>query len=80
VRTTLTLSDDVAARLRRLRARGKFKDLVNDALRAGLDQLERRSAEPKADYRLTPVKAHPRRTNLDNISEVLAEIESDTHP
>jgi plasmid stability protein len=39
-RTTLTLEDDVAARLREeARRQGRsFKEVVNDALRAGLDQ------------------------------------------
>lgn len=81
MRTTMTLSDDIAVRLRRLRTRGKFKDLVNDAIRAGLDEIERRKADrPSSHYRLRAVKAEPRRTNLDNITEVLTEIESDTHP
>lgn len=81
MRTTMTLSDDVAARLRRLRTRGKFKDLVNEAIRMGLDQIEgRKDTRQSSAYRLRAVKAEPRRTNLDNIAEVLSEIESDTHP
>ena len=41
MRTTLTLDDDVAAELERLRRTGdaSLKDLVNDALRRGLRQL-----------------------------------------
>ena len=41
MRTTLTLDDDVAAMLERLRKRkgATFKQLVNDALRTGLRQL-----------------------------------------
>jgi hypothetical protein len=42
MRTTLTLDDDVAVRLERLRREGRtLKDAVNEALRAGLDALER---------------------------------------
>ena len=46
-RTTLTLEDDVAARLRaEVRRRGRsFKDVVNDAIRAGLDRTPA-SVEP----------------------------------
>jgi predicted transcriptional regulator len=42
MRTTLTLDDDVAAHLDRLRARGDrpFKELVNETLFAGLVALE----------------------------------------
>lgn len=45
-RTTLTLEDDVAARLREeARRQGRpFKDIVNDAIRAGLDRAP--GAEP----------------------------------
>lgn len=77
MRTTLTLDDDIAARLERLRKGRRFKDLVNEALRAGLDQLECEVAEPVARYEVRPVEGRPRRTDLDNVSEVLAEIEGD---
>lgn len=43
VRTTLTLDDDVAKRLRQIaqRTRRSFKELVNDTLRRGLSVGER---------------------------------------
>lgn len=44
VRTTLTLDDDVAARLTELRRAApdrSHRDLVNEALRTGLDHLAR---------------------------------------
>ncbi|MCA1709156.1 MAG: ribbon-helix-helix protein, CopG family, partial [Actinobacteria bacterium] len=46
MRTTLSLDDDVAAQLEQFRARGdrSFRQLVNDALRAGLAQIDRESA------------------------------------
>ncbi|MFN2495762.1 MAG: ribbon-helix-helix protein, CopG family [Pseudonocardiaceae bacterium] len=46
MRTTLSLDDDLAAQLEQLRARGdrSFRQLVNDALRARLAQLDRESA------------------------------------
>jgi hypothetical protein len=54
MRTTLTLDDDVATELRRLaRKRGRpFKEVVNDALRAG---IRARRAPPPRRYRLQPV-------------------------
>lgn len=49
MRTTLTLDDDVAVALERLR-NGRdvtFKELVNDALRLGLHQMERKKRRPR---------------------------------
>lgn len=49
VRTTLTLDDDVALRLDQLRRADptrSYKDLVNDALRTGLERLATPSAAP----------------------------------
>jgi hypothetical protein len=49
VRTTLTLDDDVAARLRELRTahpERSFRDLVNEALRTGLDRVEPSRSAP----------------------------------
>jgi len=77
MRTTLTLDPDVAARLKRLSQGGRFKDVVNEALRRGLERLE--SREPRRQYRIKAVKGKPRRTDLDNIGEVLAEIEGDDY-
>jgi len=44
MRTTLTIEDDVAALIRRLRERRKasLKTIVNEALRQGLKQCRRR--------------------------------------
>jgi hypothetical protein len=57
MRTTLTLDDDVATVLERLRkARGEsLKDLVNEALREGLKRLEapRRKGKPFRTNRWT---------------------------
>jgi predicted CopG family antitoxin len=81
MRTTLTIDDDVAAELERLRRAEEksLKELINAALRRGLDQL---NAPPK--------KRKPFRTrsvsigrcligNLDDISEVLAVVEGEDH-
>ena len=77
MRTTITLDDDVAARLKRLSRGGRFKDVVNQVLRRGLDRIETR--EPRPDYKIRPVMLEPRRSDLDNVAEVLAEIEGDRH-
>jgi Ribbon-helix-helix protein, copG family len=81
MRTTLTIDDDVAAELERLRRAGEasLKDLVNDALRLGLREM---TSPPK--------KRKPFRTrsfdvggvlvkNIDNIGELLAKIEGEWH-
>jgi hypothetical protein len=74
MRTTLTIDDDIAAELERLRRSpdASLKELVNDALRRGL-----------RDMAGSPKKRKPFRTrsvdcgrllidSIDNIAEVLA--------
>ncbi len=78
MRTTITLDPDVATRLERLRRTRPFKEVVNEALRAGLDELER-GQKKAAPYKIKPVKGYPYRTDLDNIGEILAEIEGDDY-
>ena len=74
-RTTLTLEDDVAERLLEESHRtGKsFKDVVNEAIRAG---LERRDAPPFERFvvRARPMKARPG-IELDDIEGLLERIE-----
>lgn len=77
MRTTVTLDDDVASRIERLKKTKPFKQLVNDALRAGLDQIEFGISET-VRYSLSPVEGQPRRTDLDNVAELVAEVEGDT--
>ena len=80
MRTTITLDDDNAKRLDRLRGKGSFKEIVNRALRAGLDQIEQ-PATPvmRGSYRIQPADLRPRRTNFDNVAEVIAETEQDDY-
>jgi Arc/MetJ family transcription regulator len=80
MRTTLTLDDDVAAVLARIQKvqRRPFKELVNDALRRGLQQL---IAKPKArkPYRTAAVdlgRCHF--ASLDDVAEVLAVAEGES--
>jgi hypothetical protein len=77
MRTTVTLEKDVASRLARLKKTRSFKQLVNDALRAGLDEIERASTATTTPYSVTTVEGLPRRTDLDNVVDVLSEIEGD---
>lgn len=53
MRTTLTLDDELATKLKRVAAESRrpFKKVVNDTLRAGLEGRARRAATP---YRLRP--------------------------
>jgi hypothetical protein len=80
MRTTLTLDDDVAAVLARLQKaeRRPFRELVNEALRRGLQQL---TAKPKArrPYRTRPVDlGRCRFGSLDDVAEVLAVAEDES--
>ena len=78
MRTTLTIEDDVAVQLKRLRREqdASFKELVNEALRRGL-----------RDMKAAPQKRKPLRTrafdmgkpliNIDNVTEALAHLEGE---
>jgi hypothetical protein len=79
MRTTLSIDDDVAAELDRLRRarNAKFKLLVNEALRRGLQAM----AAPPKEHK--PFRTRPMDLgrclldNLDNIAEVLAVAEGE---
>jgi Ribbon-helix-helix protein, copG family len=81
MRTTLTIDDDVVAMLQQLRKKreASFKDLVNDALRRGLEDM---------DAAARPTPANPFRTRsvdlgrvriatIDNTAEMLATTEGE---
>jgi hypothetical protein len=81
VRTTLTLDEDVAARLKSVARRtGRtFRDVVNDALRRGL-------ARAPSDPSREPFRVKTRDLgrlkpglNLDNIGELLEQVEGALH-
>ena len=80
MRTTLTLDTDVATKARRGAAKlGKpFKEVINAALRLGLDQL----LQPPA---AKPYRTKPRPMGLrqgfsyDNIAELIARAEGEDH-
>lgn len=79
MRTTLTLDRDVAARLNRLRKRGPFRKIVNDALRIGLEEIEAQASRLPFMLEMEPVASRPRLANLDNVAEVLSVIEGEEH-
>jgi len=80
MRTTLTLYPDVAAKAKRGAAqlRKPFKEIINEALRIGLDEILKPS--PAKPYRTRPRPMGLRRgLSYDNISELLARIEGEDH-
>lgn len=80
VRTTLTLDDDVAAKLKaEVRRGGKsFRETVNDVLRRGL--VARRAAQADAPFKVDARDLGLRPgVSLDNIGELLDLIEGPEH-
>jgi hypothetical protein len=78
MRTTLTIDDDVAARLRRLgTGRGNQKRLINDLLRMGLDRMEHREASAGPPFRTATYRLGARVPSLDNVAELLATSEAE---
>ena len=73
-RTTLTLDDDVAATLERLRRsrRTSLKRLINEALRRGLDDMGRRRRPREAIRTRAVALGRVRIASIDNIGEALA--------
>jgi hypothetical protein len=77
----LTIDDDVAVILKRLlRTRGRsLKDLVNEALRRGLKDMESRPTQ-REPFGTRPVAlGRVRIASLDNISEAIAIAEGEAH-
>ena len=82
MRTTLTLDDDVAAALERLRRqrRAGLKDLVNEVLRRGLRDIEA-PQPPSAGFRTRSVAlGRLKIVGIDNIAEALANAEGEGFP
>ena len=78
MRTTLSIDDDVIERARAVAAklRKPFKTIVNEALRAGLDQVERPAKRLRYKTEPHAMGLRPGR-NIDNIQELLAQIEGE---
>lgn len=81
MRTTLTLDDDVAAHLERLRTLHgrRYRELVNEALRAGLVALESPPPPRPGPYTHPADLGRPRLPDLDDVSDALAVAEGDDH-
>jgi len=79
MRTTLTLDDDVAAAIERLRrARdASLKDIVNEALRRGLSDLTTRPRRREPFKTKSVALGRLRLASIDNISENLAITEAE---
>jgi hypothetical protein len=79
MRTTLTIDDDVAAKLKAAARDRPFRTVVNEALRAGLKALEKR-VPPRKPYRTRGFNLGPSLVgSLDNVEEVLSRVEGDAH-
>lgn len=78
MRTTLTLDSDVAIRLKKLQNADErsFKDVVNTALRRGLEVMEAPSSD-RAPYETQPVRLGQPRIPIDSIADALAFGEGD---
>ena len=81
MRTTLTLDDDVAAKLRTesQRAGRPFREIVNDTLRRGLES--RRAAIQQLAFKVTARDLGNLKPglSLDNIAELIEHIEGSVH-
>jgi predicted flavoprotein YhiN len=79
MRTTLTIDDDVAAELDRLRRTrdARMKDLVNDVLRLGLREMTDRPKRKKPFRTRSFDGGGVRVKSIDNTAELLAEIEGE---
>jgi hypothetical protein len=80
VRTTLTLDDDVGAKLREeSRRSGKpFKQTVNDCLRLGLSTRSKAASAPPFKVKARPLGLRPG-FSYDNVWELIEQIEGPFH-
>jgi len=80
MRTTLTLDADVAAALERLRKarEASLKTVVNEALRRGLRELAAQK-NPRPFRTRSVSMGQPKLDSLDNVAEVLAAVDGETH-
>jgi hypothetical protein len=81
MRTTLTIDDDVAIALERVRERGALtlKDAVNEALRRGLRAMDAEATPPRERYVLPTWNSGGMRIRVDDVAEALAWAEGDDH-
>jgi hypothetical protein len=79
MRTTLTLDDDVALMVDEVRSSrgGSFKDVVNEALRLGLEEMTRPARAPRRYRTPSTSLGHCRLPDLDDVSSALVAAEGD---
>lgn len=77
MRTTVTFDPDVYARLSRLRQQCEIKPFINEVLRLGLEELERRDRAPVVNAPLPVFHAKPRILDVDNVHRLLDELDSE---
>ena len=77
----MTLEDDVAAALERLRRtrNASLKDLINEALRRGLKDMSNRTKRRERLRARSVALGQLRIAGVDNIGEGLAVAEGDAH-
>jgi hypothetical protein len=80
MRTTITLEPDVAERIRQTSLSGKRsqKAIINEALRRGLSEGERK--EPAKAFRVRPIRS-AFRTGVDSgkLNQLVDELEAEAH-
>jgi hypothetical protein len=80
MRTTLTIDDDVAVKLKAAAKDRPFRTVVNEALRAGLMALEKKRVPSRRPYRTRGFDLGPSLVgSLDNVEEVLSRAEGEHH-
>ncbi len=82
MRTTITLEEDIAARLNALqRQTGQsFKDIVNETLRAGLERHSGKRAAPRKRFKVQARRLGQHAgLNYANVGELLEQIEGTKH-
>ena len=81
MRTTLTLDDDVAAKLKAEARRGgqAFRDVVNDTLRRGLVSKQESAPAGRFQVETRDLGAYRPGINLDNVADLIEQIEGPLH-
>lgn len=81
MRTTLTLDEDVAAKLKTLARRSgrAFRDVVNDTLRHGLLRQPTPPKQPGFKAEVRDLGAIRPGLNLDNVGELIDLVEGPLH-
>jgi hypothetical protein len=81
MRTTLTLDDDVAAALERLRRSrdASLKQLINEALRRGLEDMRGRPKRREPVHTRAVALGRVRVSSIDDIGEALAVAEGEIY-